>query len=96
MRSIGAVTHTIFLLPDHVHPKTSPSPSLLVLWLLCPDFFVIYYCLLFFPKVLISFNGSFDKCHTTAVDALIHYYCSVNPLLRLLIFSMAVKDVYVH
>ena len=47
------------LLPDGVHPRISSSLRLLVLCLVRPDLFVIYYRLSIFFKGLISFIGSF-------------------------------------
>ena len=57
--------------PDGVHPQISSSLRSLVLFLVRPDLFVIYYG--FFPKELISFIGSLGKCHVSVFNALIVY-----------------------
>ena len=50
-RSIGAMIHVHQpLSPDGVHPQKSSSLRLLVLCLVRPDLFVIYYCLFIFSK----------------------------------------------
>ena len=59
------------LSPYRIHPKISLSLRLLVLCLVCPDLFVIFYCLFLFFKELISFMGSLDKSHTSILNALI-------------------------
>ena len=59
------------LAPDGVHPQISSSLRLLVLCLVRPDLFVIYYCFFYFFEELISFIGSLDKWHTSVFNALI-------------------------
>ena len=53
-------------------PKSVIFLRLLVLCLVHPDLFVIYYCFFFF-KECISFIGSLDKCHTSIFNASISY-----------------------
>ena len=69
------------LSPDRVHPQNSSFLRLLVICLVRPDMFVIYYCLFIFFKGLISFIGSLDKCHTSVFNALI------LPVFRTIVFS---------
>ena len=59
------------LSPNVVHPQISSSLRLLVLCLVRPDLFVIYYCLFICFKELISFIGSLDKCHISVFHALV-------------------------
>ena len=56
---------------DGVHPQISSSLRLLVLCLVRPDLFVIYYRLFIFFKEPIFFIGSLDKCYTSVFNALI-------------------------
>ena len=63
-------TCTNLLSPDGVHPQISSSLRLLVLCLVRPNSFVIYYCLFIFSKEPISFIGSLDKCHTSLFNVL--------------------------
>ena len=59
--------------PDGVHPQINLSPELLVLCLVHPDLFIMYYCLLFFfPKnSFLSLAPLIDKCHTSVFNTLI-------------------------
>ena len=67
-RSTDAMIHQP-LSPDRVHPQISSFLTLLVLCLIRPDLFVIYYNLFIFLKELISFIGSLDKCHSSIFKA---------------------------
>ena len=79
--------HQTFIVWRSLSPNHS-SLRLLLLCLLHPDLFVIYYyCLLIFFKKLISFIGSLDKCHISIFNALISHlisstfsYAPMNPV----------------
>ena len=75
--------YTQALSSDHVHPKSvypwvCLSFGLFVLWLVCHILLLV-----FFFKFLIPYIGSFDKCHTSAVIALIQKVVDTGTLIMI-------------